>query len=184
MRLFTGIPVSEAARRAMRDYIDAVRPAWPKAKWVPPENLHLTMVFIGEVGDGDVGRVASALDEAAQRGKPFALSLGAPGRFPERGKARVLWVGVEEGAAGLSTVAAACAEALTPWVEPEARPYVAHLTIARFRVPERVDGLPPIECHPPSWTAEGVTLFRSRLGRPAPIYEAIHLARFEDVSGP
>ena len=181
MRLFVGIPPGEQARAVVADYVELCRRRWPEAKWVPAANLHYTVVFIGEVGEADLDVLTTALDNAAAPLAPFVAALGEPGRFPPRGKARVLWVGTSLGAEGMAAAAAATAQATSPWVAPEDRPFVAHLTIARFRVAAAVPELPPLD-GAPEWTVDGVVLYRSRLARPAPVYEALHTARFRGAA--
>jgi RNA 2',3'-cyclic 3'-phosphodiesterase len=177
-RLFVGVPPSDAARDALGRYVSGLRHVWPHAKWVPPENLHYTMLFIGRVAPQAVDDIALALDSAVRGLAPFEVSLGDAGSFPGgRQRARVLWVGAAAGESALKVAAAACAQALLTWVPAEERPFVPHLTIARFRAPEPVGELPPLEPVDP-WTARGVTLYNSVVRRPAPVYEEVHRAFF------
>lgn len=181
MRLFVGVPPSDEARSVLARYMAAMKPSLPaEARWVPEENLHFTVLFIGNVPEQDVGAIARGLDRAVAPVRPFKLGLGEVGTFPGRGRARVLWVGALPGEAGLADVVSRVGEALRPWVEPEGRPFSAHLTLARFKPPARLSvGEVRDVDEPAAWTAEGVTLYLSRLKRPAPVYEPLHVARFK-----
>lgn len=180
MRLFVGVPPSDEAREALDAYADSIRAGMPDtARWVPRENLHFTVQFVGEVPDESLDELVSAFDGALGGVEPFSLALGRPGCFPTRGRARVLWVGAAKGEGELALVAGRVSAALAPWVRrPEDRPFAAHLTLARFKPPSRVplEAVPAIEPAVEPWMVTGVTLYRSRLMRPAPVYEALHQA--------
>src|SRR5690606_39982385 len=66
-------------------------------RWVAPENLHITLRFLGSVPERRLADVAGALAEASRLVGPFLLELGSCGYFPPRGTPRVLWVGVAAG---------------------------------------------------------------------------------------
>lgn len=178
MRLFVGVRPSEGATRALAAFIFEARAVWPDAKWVPPENVHLTLAFLGEIAESDVPGVSACLDEALAEVEPFPAALGRFGRFPEGGKARVLWVGIEEGAEQLEGVARAVWAGLARWYEPEERPFAAHLTVARFKKPCRIEQeKAPALVRTGPWTVDRVELISSKLMRPAPVYTTIHDAR-------
>lgn len=178
MRLFVGIPVSDAVREDFADYIAELRSRWPHAKWVPLENLHYTVEFIGKVDERAASGIAAALDSALVGIAPFDIEIGTPGLFPARGKARVIWVGARRGEHEMGRVAMATGEALRPWVAPQEKPFLAHLTIARFRVPEKIQDIDMDATKQVArWTVDGVTLYESRLRRPGPLYEPLHVAK-------
>lgn len=178
MRLFVGVRPSQEATRALAAFILEARPVWPEAKWVPPENVHLTLAFLGEIAESEVPRMSASLDRAVADLEPFPAALGHFGRFPRGGKARVLWVGIEEGAEQLEELARAVWTGLSPWYEPEDRPFASHLTVARFRKPCRIeeDKAPALVKTGP-WTVDRVELISSKLIRPAPVYTTAHDAR-------
>lgn len=176
MRLFVGVPPSDEAGRALDAYSRELRGPLPDAwRWVPLENLHYTVLFIGEVDDGDVEGVQAALRHAVRGLGPFEMSLGETGRFPPRGRARVLWVGAGSGAAELAEANARVAHAVQDRVPRDDRPFSAHLTLARAKpaVGLAMEALPRIQPRPPSWKVGAIVLYRSRLMRPAPVYETV-----------
>ena len=159
VRLFAGIAMPTDVRTAIEVATAPLRPAIPGLRWVPAENLHLTLVFIGWVRPDDVAAVRDAIEASVAPAEPFTARLGGAGRFPDRGRARVLWVGFTTGV-------------------DDARPFRPHITIARAKQPVRLptralEGVPPLER---DVAVGGVTLYRSHLGSPHPRYEAI--ARF------
>jgi 2'-5' RNA ligase len=178
VRLFVGVRPSDEARRALAAFIAEARAAWPVAKWVPPENVHLTLAFLGEIAETEVPRLSASMDEAVADLEPFPAALGRFGRFPRGGKARVLWVGIEEGAQELEQVARAVWAGIAPWYEPEDRPFAAHLTVARFRKPYGIDEeKAPELVRTGPWSVDRVELMSSKLMRPAPVYTVVHSAR-------
>lgn len=112
---------------------------WSRAeqlvKWVEPSNLHLTLKFLGPVHASRVPAVLEALT-AVEALCPFMVRLVGLGAFPRPRGARVLWVGVEEGARELGDLARVVEKALEPLgFVGEGRPFSPHLTIGRLRTP-------------------------------------------------
>jgi 2'-5' RNA ligase len=136
MRLFVAVEISEEARRAASATADGLRTAIGpalKARWVPAENLHLTVRFIGHVDDARapsvIGALAVPLDVPA-----FDVELGGCGVFPSSGPPRVLWIGLTRGLPHLAAMHEAFNARLRPFgFEPESRAFNAHLTLARVK---------------------------------------------------
>jgi len=142
------------------------------ARWVPPENYHLTLRFIGEVENWRADEVDEAL--SAIRCRPFELSLRGVGTFEKGGKIGALWVGAERTDA-LAHLQAKVETALQRvGLEAERRRFAPHVTLAR------TDKAPPhklvewVQAHnlfrAPPVTVEHFTLFSSRLGKESPVY--------------
>ncbi|MGH2727531.1 MAG: 2'-5' RNA ligase family protein, partial [Actinomycetota bacterium] len=90
------------------------------------------------------------------------------------------WVGLEAQDQRLHGVADVVAVALEPLGFPrEARAWTPHLSIARLRTPASLAPLPPASPRPLAFDVAEITLFRSRLARPAPRYEPVARVRFE-----
>lgn len=175
MRLFVGIDMPAVIKDEMAELVERLRPGSPDAKWVPRDNLHVTLSFLGEVREERVGAVESAIGEAAlsQQG-PIPTALDGSGAFPSPRRARVLWVGLDDRAGRLVALADAVATSLEPLgFPPEKRAWTAHLTLARLRVPGNVSALLDEAVPSPPFEVHEVTLFRSHLARPAPRYEPL-----------
>jgi len=101
------------------------------ARWVPEEQLHLTLRFIGDTDDRMSQEIKRGL--ARVSGAPFSLSLKGIGHFPPRGGPRVLWVGVE-GAVELSALQKRIEdEVVKIGIEAEKRRFSPHITVARLK---------------------------------------------------
>lgn len=126
--------MSDPLRDALGHLQADLRAAGGPVSWVKPENIHLTLKFLGEVPPAREGPVREAMAEAAAGVPPFTLRAGGCGAFPGERNPRVLWVGLRAGgpeaAALAARVEAACAARGFP---PESRPFRGHLTLGRVR---------------------------------------------------
>jgi 2'-5' RNA ligase len=104
----------------------------PKAlRWVAPENLHLTLKFLGDVPEDKLDTIKSLISTTASRYSPFNITIQASGMFPNAQKPRVVWLGVDADPV-IGDLHAALEEAMaTAGISPEKRPFSPHLTIAR-----------------------------------------------------
>jgi 2'-5' RNA ligase len=127
LRLFVGI----ALPPELKLRLSLLCSGMPGAKWVDPGNLHVTLRFIGEVDEG----VAADIDEAlAQiRAPKFELSVAGIGTFGTGSKARMLWAGVEKNPGLLHLHDKVESALIRIGLEPEARRYTPHVTLARLK---------------------------------------------------
>lgn len=157
--------------------LDAVaRPEVPSVRWTTPEQWHVTLRFLGEVGEEEVPDLHAALGGVAGHQPPARVELGPA---TTRLGPQVLVVPV----AGLDGLAAAVTEATARFGEPPGpRPFSGHLTLARGRgrspVPARIAGHPLAA----TWAADGLCLVRSLLGSRGATYEMLATFRFPGQS--
>ncbi len=179
MRLFVAVDLDENLRRAAARVARTLRERLERAEtygvsWVGADNLHLTLRFLGEVGDDAARQIERALAERFAQ-PAFDVELAGAGTFPPGGSVRVLWLGIAEGGEALARLHDEVETRLAPFAfEREDRPYRAHLTIGRFRAPApaRVReviasmGIGTIgRC-----TIRRVTLYRSQLSPKGAVY--------------
>ncbi len=127
MRLFTAIDLPEA----VQERLSMISCGLPGARWVVPEQLHLTLRFIGEKDGSELRGVMDTLAEV--RCAPFQLQLQGVGFFPPRKKPRLVWVGVDENGALNSLYRSIESSLVRAGMEPEGRKYAPHITLARLR---------------------------------------------------
>jgi 2'-5' RNA ligase len=136
MRLFVGVELNDEMRRLAAQIAGDLERKLGKtlnARWVPPENMHLTVRFIGNVPDDGVSALLAALTPPLDVA-PFDIELGGCGRFPPRGAPRVLWIGLTKGLQPLAALHGEFNRRLAlVGREPENKPFNAHLTIARVK---------------------------------------------------
>jgi 2'-5' RNA ligase len=115
---------------------ERLRPLAPDVAWVTRDNLHLTLKFLGGVEPARLETLAGAL-AASLAGRPaFAMTIRGLGAFPSRTQPRVLWAGVDDGAATLAALATSVDDALESLDFPrESRRFSAHVTLGRVRQP-------------------------------------------------
>ncbi len=129
MRLFMAVDIDDEIRRRIGVFADGVRGFAPEARWVGPETLHVTLKFIGEYPESDLGQLKQALREV--RGSASQIAFHGYGFFPTPKAARVFWVGMEADA-NLGLLATAVDKATANFgVAPEERAFKPHLTLAR-----------------------------------------------------
>ena len=173
MRLFVGIwppPDVTAVVGALP------RPEVPSVRWTEPEQWHVTLRFLGEVGEEEVPDLHAALGGVAGHQRPAPVELGPA---TTRLGPQVLVVP----AAGLDGLAAAVTEATAGFGEPpDPRPFRGHLTLARGRgrrpVPFRLAGRPLAG----AWSADELCLVRSLLGSRGATYETVATFRLAGQS--
>jgi len=160
-----------------------MRPDDAGARWVPRQNLHVTLFFLGRVDDPRVAEVSGAIGSAVGGLVDFPLQLEGLGAFPNPRRARVLWAGLADPAGGLRALAGAVADALEPLgFAREERAFRGHVTLARLDrpAPVRLDA----SVAPMRFTADRVILFESRLSRPAPAYAPVATFPFHRSAAP
>ncbi len=144
----------------------------PGARWVQPEQLHLTLRFIGEVDGGMFRDIRAGLSEIVVA--PFSLQLDGVGFFPPRGRPRVVWVGLRQSneLQRLRNRLESCLVGLG--LEPEKRKFAPHITLARLKNTPPVKVGRFLENHnlflSRPWTVDEFFLYSSRLGRNGAIH--------------
>jgi RNA 2',3'-cyclic 3'-phosphodiesterase len=172
LRLFVAVEIPEEIRGALAEAVSPIRERFPKARWVPTQNQHVTLKFLGSTYPRLVEWVGETVSSVARQHKPFETRVEGLGAFPNARRARVLWAGLDDTERQLERLAAGLDEALAKEFAQETRAFTAHLTVARFDPPA---GLEPLEVAFESDAFEigRIVLFRSHLRRPAPVYEPI-----------
>ena len=171
MRLFVGIPLPDDVRARLGELKGGLQ----GARWVSPENLHLSLRFIGEVPGGDEADIDEAL--AAIEAPAFPMTLSELGFFDRRGRVHAVWAGVEM-SEPLARLRAKVEQALVRLDhEPEHRKFKPHVTLARMKkgsaseVGEFLEAQNGFSAGP--FDVGCFTLYRSHLGRGGAYYEAL-----------
>jgi 2'-5' RNA ligase len=151
-------------------------------RWVRPENLHLTLRFLGTTPENRLDAIRKKVEAVARRGHPFRLTIGPPGCFGSRRSPRVVWLGVAAGAEDLAALAPGLEKAAVALgYPPEGRPWSAHLTLARSQAGGPIpgweedlasSGLPGLVAD-----VDRVTLFASRIQPGGAVHHALWEAR-------
>jgi len=127
MRLFVALTLPEDVRQRLAGLANGL----PGARWVKPENLHLTLRFLGEVDNLAAADMDDALAKIQCPG--FDLNLNGVGHFGDGRKLRALWVGVEANAELMRLQEKIEQALIRVGLPPEPRKFKPHITLARFK---------------------------------------------------
>ena len=123
-------------RRALAASVEQLRPVANDVTWVGPDNFHLTLKFLGPVDTGRIPDVTEALMSVAEACPSFHLGIRGLGAFPSPARPRVLWAGIDAGAAPAAALAARVDDGLEALgFKREARAFSPHVTLGRARQP-------------------------------------------------
>lgn len=184
MRAFFCLDLDEATKAQLDQQVRPLKRVPVNLKWVPSQNRHITMVFLGDVDDGLVPdlEVAArqALEETGLDG-PIEVTLDRLGAFPHVHKPRVVWAGCTDDPEPVKRLAKSLESALEPLgFEPEDRPFTTHVTLGRIKDRGRSQGLQDlteaIENHDPfqyDVRIGRLTLMQSQLGPQGPTYDPV-----------
>ena len=180
VRAFTAVEVWPEIRERARALIHRFKDTTAKVTWVKPDQMHLTMNFLGDVPLNDIPAVCKAVADAVEPFKPFDVEMATVGVFPNYENPRTIWLGVGDGHEELVSLHTALQARLGDLgFRIDARRFHPHLTLGRVRSlpdgPGQLAGL--IKQHAdfeagPMMISE-VTVFSSDLGRDGPTYEAL-----------
>src|SRR5262249_25076112 len=132
VRLFVAVELGERARAAIAEEqgrLRAIAGKGSRVRWVGPEQLHLTLVFLGEGGPARAAGVVQAMGRPIERA-PIELTFAGIGAFPPRGAPRALWIGLRGGESDLKALQHEVASRVAALGIPlEERPFSPHLTL-------------------------------------------------------
>jgi RNA 2',3'-cyclic 3'-phosphodiesterase len=182
MRLFAAIELPRAATDAVaaegRRLAREAREATDAVRWVRPEHMHLTLVFLGELPDA-LGMQAMAAFGAPLERAAFPVEIRGVGVFPPVGRPRTLWLGVGDGVRAVVETRAALAARLTAAgvMTPQEAAFHPHVTLGRWkqsRSRDRVDVLAAGRgASIATFDVDDVVLVRSRLSSEGPSHAIV-----------
>jgi 2'-5' RNA ligase len=169
MRLFVALAPPPAVVADLDVACSPFRPTRDDLRWTSTEAWHITLAFLGEVGEPSLDRLLPRLERAAWRHGALSLSLRGAGAFPSPKRANVLWTGLSGDRKALGDLAAtvnAAARRAGAAAPDASRRFRPHLTLARCRAPANVAQIvADLEGYAgPLWRAQEIYLIRSRLG--------------------
>jgi 2'-5' RNA ligase len=180
-RTFLAVALSDAAREALRREIPSLALALPSVRWINVASLHLTLAFLGDLGDERLAAAHEATQAAAHQGTPFALTLDQLGTFGQPHAPRVIWAGVGGEVAALRRIQSMLAGELDRrGFPPQEHLFSPHLTLARIKerlsAPERTALQQRVNtslAHTATWTVATLDVMKSELVRPAARYTTL-----------
>jgi RNA 2',3'-cyclic 3'-phosphodiesterase len=133
LRSFIAVEIPVEIQSAIAQSIAPLIKTLPKPliRWVDPQNVHLTLKFLGDVSSANLVRLAEAIKVEAASHEIFSMSVGGIGAFPTHGRARVIWIGLDAPPALAALQRGVDAVAAQLGYPTEERPFSPHLTIGR-----------------------------------------------------
>ena len=181
MRAFLAARFNPPLEAAARNAQDALKGrSGGGFRWARPEQIHLTLNFLGDIPEGIIPQLCPAVATAVAGLPAFPLGTAEYGAFPDSAHARIVWLGIEDPTKGLPPLLTALDAALRPFaLHWEERPFVAHLTLGRHRTAGadlgpafRSAGRPCATTH----LLDAVALYRSTLAPSGPVHVRLALA--------
>jgi 2'-5' RNA ligase len=188
MRTFIAIELPENIKNSLAKLQEQLKAIGTDVKWVQPQNIHLTLKFLGERDDKKVKQISEILDEVAKNHQTFQIQINALGAFPNLNSPRVIWVGIDQGDVETKNIFKDLEDLICKvGIPKEDRPFSSHITIGRTRssmgkeklaqaitiLGEKIGNVNLI------FTAGTITLFKSTLTPKGPIYEALKVVNLK-----
>lgn len=134
IRTFIAIPLSKAIEKPAIRLITRLQSPGDAIKWVPTDNLHLTLKFLGDVDNVELPKICDAIHDVCLSIEPFTLEFGGTGGFPETDRPRVLYCGIQGETETLCQLVGGLEKRLADLgFKQEPRDYRPHLTLGRTR---------------------------------------------------
>jgi 2'-5' RNA ligase len=133
LRSFIAVEIPPEIQNAIANSLASLQKALPKPliRWVAPQNVHLTLQFLGDVSPSNLERLAEVLRIEANTHESFSMSVNGVGAFPNLRRARVIWVGLDAPPGLAALQRGVVATSATLGYVGEDRPFSPHLTVGR-----------------------------------------------------
>lgn len=180
IRAFFAIRLPAPVERVLGETAQMLAGRTPRGavRWVRPEQIHLTLRFLGDTPTSKVAAIGAVMDALATDTAPLALRLDGVGCFPNARRPRVIWVGLAGDEAPLAELRGALDARLAGLgFPPDDKPFRAHLTLGRVRDDRAVQGVEWAADVPPlAVPVTAIYLIESQLRPEGPIYTVRHVS--------
>ncbi len=182
MRAFIAIALPDEIKLFLSRVQAGLKAAGADVKWVAPQNIHLTLKFLGEIDDARVEKCSLIMEEIASHTGCFSARLSEIGAFPGINSPRVIWIGIDKGNDEVKRLAGELeTKTLAVGFSAEDRPFSSHITIGRTRSSSRRQELAKalsaanegLFKETPEFRVKNITLFQSTLTPKGPVYEVL-----------
>lgn len=185
LRCFIAIEIPQAIKDELFTLQNELKKSNADIKFVEPENLHITLKFLGSVTPDKAEEIKASLLRTPFLTAPFASSLGKIGAFPGIGHPRVIWAGINKNKEKILRIYEAIEEMLSGLgFEKDTKPFETHITLGRVRSPKNLNNLKEALGNlnfisKEDFVIGSVTLFKSDLSKSGPVYTKIFEANFK-----
>ena len=183
IRAFIAIPLPAGVKKRVEAFQRSLKRCDPRVRWVKPDNMHLTLKFLGDIPEQRTAEIAAALNRVVLKLSPFSATIEGAGSFPSKRKPRVLWVGIERGRKELKNLALQVDTSLAALgVTREKRPFSPHITVGRVKSLKNIEKVTAAMEH--EWSGgefpvSTINLMKSRLTPAGARYSCVHTLELE-----
>ncbi|MCX7913296.1 MAG: RNA 2',3'-cyclic phosphodiesterase [Thermodesulfovibrionales bacterium] len=135
MRCFIAVDLPQEIKTEVERVVGAMSLLSKEIKWVPSENIHITIKFLGEIKESIIPKIEQRLNEVCRRHRPFNIKIKGAGAFPNEKKPNVLWIGIDKSDTLINLYQDIESSLLNLGFNKETREFSPHLTIGRVKNP-------------------------------------------------
>ena len=188
MRTFIAIELPKEIKDYLGRLQEQLRSSGADVKWVEPQNIHLTLKFLGEIDDKKLAKITQIVEDIAKKKNSFYMHLASIGAFPKINFPRVIWVGIDKGDSETKEITKELDQDLKKiGIPKEDRPFSSHITIGRTksglnreRLVMNLNNLGiDFGKETQEFLVTKITLFKSTLTPKGPIYEVLKEANLK-----
>lgn len=185
MRTFIAIELPKEIKQSLANLQSDLKTTNADVKWVNPDNIHLTLKFLGEISDDKIDKITKIMQDISLSKPSFSIHLSNLGAFPSIRSPRVIWIGIEKGISETKELAKELEKKIEKiGIHRDNKGFSCHITLARVRsnlnrglLAKKLEDLigRPLNIPHPEIPVTKITLFKSTLTPKGPIYESIYL---------
>jgi RNA 2',3'-cyclic 3'-phosphodiesterase len=182
MRTFIAIELPAEIKSALAAAQDELRQARAQVSWTKPDNLHLTLKFLGEIEAAQINSIAQACAETARQYGALSLHLDQLGCFPNSRQPRVVWAGLAGDLSALAELQKHLEDQIAALgLAHDIKPFRPHLTLGRVKTPPKgkqlAEAVAAYRLPALAFTGAEIVLMQSQLQPTGSIYTPLHHAR-------
>ncbi len=190
MRAFIAISLPQEIKDSLSEIQKELKKSKADVKWVKPDNIHLTLKFLGEIPEAKSAEISKVIENIAQETNAFVLSLSTLGTFPPGRSPHIIWAGLNKGDKETKELTNRLEKNLEDLGFPlEERSFTSHITIARVKSAVNIDKLndslgiakQALALKPQECLAKSLGFFKSSLTSTGPIYETLKEANLKNA---
>ena len=175
IRSFIAIEIPQDLKNKIREWQDGLKKTVSGVKWVVPDNIHITLKFLGNINENQIPELKQAIINSVSGSGQFEIEVSGEGCFPNMRRPRVIWLGVEKGKDALKKIASNIEnECRRIGFEKERRPYSPHFTVGRVKFLKDTSALQKYfmenPFNPEIFRAEEIILMKSDLTPSGAVY--------------
>lgn len=180
IRTFIAVDLSDGVKNRLTALQEQLGRSGGGVKWTRTENMHLTLLFLGEVEELEVVSICRVVQQRARKHAPFTLDVAGLGAFPNLRRPKILWAGLAEGVPELRALHGDLEQGLLDLgcYRREEREYTPHLTLGRLSQDDRTEEWGPILSKYTDWDGgttpvDEVLVMASEMRRGGPEYSVL-----------